>query len=69
MDGMAHTTASAPLDRLIGLVEEQHVQRRPDDRWVTGVCSGVAARLGIDPVIVRVGMIVLTMLSGAGLVL
>lgn len=66
---MAHTTASAPLDRLIGLVEEQHVQRRPDDRWVTGVCSGVAARLGIDPVIVRVGMIVLTMLSGAGLVL
>lgn len=66
---MAHTTASAPLDRLIGLVEEQQVQRRPDERWVTGVCSGVAARLGIDPIIVRVGMIVLTMLSGAGLVL
>lgn len=48
----------ASIDRL-GL-------RRTDETWVAGVCDGVAVRLGIDPVVVRVGFIVLTLFGGLG---
>jgi phage shock protein PspC (stress-responsive transcriptional regulator) len=41
--------------------------RRPqDDRWLAGVCSGVARALGVDPLVVRVAAIVLTLFGGAG---
>ena len=43
--------------------------RRPlDDRILAGVCSGVARYLGVDPVLVRVGLAVLTVLT-SGMVL
>ncbi|MGJ7439431.1 PspC domain-containing protein [Aquipuribacter sp. MA13-6] len=42
------------------------VRRPADDRWVGGVCSGTAHRLGVDPVLVRVGVVALTLLGGAG---
>jgi phage shock protein C len=44
--------------------------RRPlDDRMVAGVCSGVARYLGIDPVLVRAGFVVLAVVTwGAALV-
>ncbi|MDQ3435167.1 MAG: PspC domain-containing protein [Actinomycetota bacterium] len=38
-----------------------------DRRVIAGVCSGIAERLGIDPVIVRLAFLGATMLSGAGL--
>ena len=41
---------------------------RSDDRWVGGVCAGVADRLGIDPLIVRGAMVVTALLSGVGAV-
>lgn len=41
--------------------------RRTRDSWVAGVCDGVALRLGIDPVVVRVAVIVLTLFGGLGL--
>ncbi|WP_146806464.1 PspC domain-containing protein [Cellulomonas persica] len=41
---------------------------RSDDRWVGGVCAGVAERLGIDPLIVRGLLVVATLLSGVGAV-
>lgn len=42
------------------------VQRGPN-RWVGGVCSGLAHRWGIDPVIVRGLAVVLTLFFGVGL--
>jgi len=42
--------------------------QRSDDRWVGGVCSGVAERLGIDPLIVRGLLVVAFLLSGVGAV-
>ncbi|MHA7268247.1 PspC domain-containing protein [Arthrobacter sp. HLT1-20] len=42
------------------------VQRGPN-RWVGGVCSGLATRWGIDPVIVRGLAVVLTLFFGVGL--
>jgi phage shock protein PspC (stress-responsive transcriptional regulator) len=44
--------------------------RRPqDDRWLAGVCSGFAREIGVDPLAVRIGVIVLSFFGGAGLLL
>lgn len=40
--------------------------QRGSDRWVGGVCSGLASKWGIDPVIVRGLAVVLTLFFGIG---
>jgi phage shock protein PspC (stress-responsive transcriptional regulator) len=45
------------------------MRRSSDDRLVAGVCAGVARHLGVDPVVVRVAVAVLTIIGGAGLIL
>ena len=50
-----------------GAVRRLGVQRS-DDRWVGGVCAGVADRLGIDPLVVRGLLVVTFLLSGVGAV-
>ncbi|NTW39326.1 MAG: PspC domain-containing protein [Cellulomonadaceae bacterium] len=42
---------------------------RSDERWIGGVGGGVAARLGIDPLVVRGVLAVSVLLGGLGLVL
>lgn len=34
-------------------------RRSVDDRWIAGVCGGIAARTGLDPTLVRVLAILL----------
>ncbi|MDJ0312895.1 PspC domain-containing protein [Arthrobacter sp. H35-D1] len=41
--------------------------RRAPNRWMGGVCSGLADRWGIDPVIIRGLTVVLTLFFGVGL--
>ena len=41
--------------------------RSSTDRKISGVSGGLAAYLGIDPVLVRVGFVVTTLASGFGL--
>lgn len=43
--------------------------QRSDDRWFAGVASGIAARFGIDPLIVRGVFVVLALLGGPGILL
>jgi phage shock protein PspC (stress-responsive transcriptional regulator) len=43
------------------------LRRSRTDRKVTGVCGGLGRQLGIDPTIVRVAMVVLTIAGGIGL--
>ena len=43
--------------------------RSLNDRKVAGVCGGVGLRLGIDPLILRVIIVVLSIFGGSGLVL
>jgi phage shock protein PspC (stress-responsive transcriptional regulator) len=45
------------------------MRRSRDDRMVAGVCGGFARYLDIDPVVVRVVLAALTVISGAGLIL
>src|SRR5690625_5023300 len=42
---------------------------RTEERWIGGVSGGIAYRLGIDPLIVRGGLVVLTFFGGLGLLL
>jgi phage shock protein PspC (stress-responsive transcriptional regulator) len=42
---------------------------RGRDRWIGGVASGIAHRMGIDPLIVRGIFIVLTVFAGIGVLL
>ncbi len=39
---------------------------RGRDRWIGGVASGIAHRLGVDPLIIRGVLIVLTIFAGLG---
>ena len=41
--------------------------RRSPDRLVGGVCAGIAEYLGVDPLIVRLAAVVLTLATGLGL--
>jgi phage shock protein PspC (stress-responsive transcriptional regulator) len=43
--------------------------RRPaDDRMIAGVAAGMARVVGIDPVVVRIGFVMLTLLGAVGVV-
>lgn len=42
---------------------------RGRERWIGGVASGIAQRLGVDPLIVRGVLIVLTIFAGVGVLL
>lgn len=44
------------------------IVRGEEDRWLGGVCSGIAARTGLDPVLVR-GLFIVLGLFGGGLLL
>ena len=46
-----------------------HGISRGQDRWIGGVSSGVAHRMGIDPLIIRGVFIVLTLFAGIGVLL
>ena len=55
------------MDRFFSALRGIGIRRRTDDKWIAGVCSGLADRLGVDPVIVRAGFVLLTLLGGAGI--
>lgn len=57
------------LDKVFAALRGIGIRRRTEDKWIAGVCSGLADRLGVDPVIVRVGLVVLTLLGGVGITL
>ena len=67
---MSEQSTSGPqtgMDRFFATLRGIDIRRRTDDKWIAGVCSGLADRLGIDPVIVRAGLILLSLLGGAGI--
>ena len=41
--------------------------RSTTDRKISGVSGGLAAYLGVDPILVRIGFVVTTLASGVGL--
>ena len=57
------------LDRFFGWLRSLDVRRDTEDKWLAGVCSGIARRLGVDPLVIRAGLIVLILLGGIGVTL
>lgn len=51
------------------MAEARRLTRSETDRMVAGVCGGLAAHLGLDPTLVRVGFVLLTIFGGSGIVL
>ena len=71
---MTTTPPETPVDdgpRVAGdeIRDLSRLRRTPDDRKVAGVAGGLARHLDIDPVILRVGFVVLAFFGGAGLIL
>ncbi|PJJ58419.1 phage shock protein PspC (stress-responsive transcriptional regulator) [Mumia flava] len=42
---------------------DKQLTRPRDDRWIGGVCSGVARYAGVDPTVVRLVTVVLTVIG------
>ncbi|MGB7448660.1 MAG: PspC domain-containing protein, partial [Ornithinimicrobium sp.] len=55
---------NGPFDRL----RRMDLRRSPDG-WLGGVCSGLAHRVGLDPLVVRAGTVLLVVFFGLGLLL
>lgn len=64
--GSAPSSGRSGLDGLFATLRGFGVNRNTDDRWLGGVCSGIADRLGIDPLVVRGALIVLLFVGGLG---
>ncbi|UKA70092.1 PspC domain-containing protein [Arthrobacter sp. FW306-06-A] len=60
--------APAPSTDFFGWIRSNGIYRG-NDRWIGGVCSGIAHRLNVDPIIIRGVFIVLTLLAGIGVLL
>lgn len=50
-------------------MSEKHLVRTQDDKMFLGVAGGIADYMGIDPAIVRLGFVLLTLFHGWGLIL
>jgi signal transduction histidine kinase/phage shock protein PspC (stress-responsive transcriptional regulator) len=57
-----------PAHHLRALHLPERLVRSADDRVVAGVCGGLGAGLGVDPTVLRLALVVLSLANGAGAV-
>src|SRR5918993_594830 len=57
------------LDDMFTRLRGSGYHRDTDSRWFGGVCSGLAQRFGVDPVLIRAAAVVLVFLGGLGITL
>jgi phage shock protein PspC (stress-responsive transcriptional regulator) len=60
---------SEPTSRPHVTAGPRHLFRSRDDRWLGGVCGGVATYTGLDPTLVRLLVVLGTLLGVGSLVL
>ena len=58
--------STSGLDRFFAWLRALDIRRDTQDKWLAGVCSGLASRLGVDPLVMRAALIVLILLGGVG---
>jgi phage shock protein PspC (stress-responsive transcriptional regulator) len=56
--------STSGLDRFFAWLRALDIRRDTQDKWLAGVCSGLARRLGVDPLVLRAALIVLVLLGG-----
>ena len=59
--------STSGLDRFFAWLRALDIRRDTQDKWLAGVCSGLARRLGVDPLVLRAALIVLVLLGGVGI--
>lgn len=60
----------APDEEAVGPPDtNRRLRRSKDDRVLAGVCGGLGQYLGIDPVLLRIAFVVLTVGGGSGVLL
>lgn len=60
-------TQNGPMDRLVRASLDTGIRRPSQGRWVAGVSGGLGASRQIDPVLFRVGFVLLALFSGLGI--
>ncbi len=50
-------------------MEEKKLKRSTTDKMVAGVCGGLAAYFGIDPILVRILFVLLALAGGPGILI
>lgn len=50
-------------------MQHSRLMRSETDKMIAGVCGGLAAYLGVDPVLVRLGFALLLLASGVGIII
>ena len=65
--GPTNSTHTTGLDRFFGWIRSVDLRRDADDKWLAGVCSGIATRLGVDPIVIRAALVLLVILGGVGI--
>ena len=63
---MSTATADTAYDTTKDQYEAGQLRRSADDRMLAGVAGGIARYLNVDATLVRIGIVALTLLSGAG---
>jgi phage shock protein C len=56
------------MDKFFSIVMGMGLKRGPQ-RWLGGVCGGIAAKLNVDVAFVRIGFLLLCLLPGPAFVL
>jgi phage shock protein C len=49
--------------------ETKRLYRSRDDQMIAGVCAGLAEYLDVDPVLVRLAMVLFTLAGGSGIII
>ena len=57
--------ATSPM-AVIGSVSSRRLRRSAGDRVLFGVAGGIGERIGVDPLVVRLGFVLLTLAGGVG---
>ncbi|MEO7449127.1 MAG: PspC domain-containing protein [Humibacillus sp.] len=67
MSNSNHTPATGQrLDGFYDALRRPGIVRSTGERWFAGVCTGIARWLGVDPLVVRAGFILLSVFFGVG---
>ena len=62
-------TQQTPIQRTQTSTRPKKLYRSREDRWIAGVCGGLAEHFNIDPILVRIGFIFVSVVYGFGLFL
>lgn len=63
---MSTATADTAYDTTNDQPEALRLRRSTDDKMLAGVAGGIARYLNVDAMLVRVGVVALTLLTGVG---